>query len=125
MKYSPKLKTAMERIKAVMKEYDLGGYVILHTPGFSEYHVKVDPPYSCAKFIGDELRIKAKLQEDFGGDKDVWNKKVTDTVNLIQHLADMTGNTSLGMFKMLDMLKDKIEIETNRGDHTSHTTQNN
>lgn len=81
MQYSPKLKTAMERIKAILKEYDIAGAVILHSPGFSEYLIKIDASYSCAKFEADYLRVKAKLQEDFDGDKDAWTQKITYTVN--------------------------------------------
>lgn len=125
MNYSPKLKTAMERIKPILKEYDICATIVLHTPGFSEYLTKVDSAYSCAKFEGDFLRIKAKLQEDFDGDKDAWNEKVTDTVNMIQHFADVSANTSMSMYDLLDKLKESVEIETTRGNNSSHTTQNN
>lgn len=125
MEYSPKLKTAMERIKAILKEYDIAASVILHTPGFSEYLIKVDASYSCAKFEGDFLRVKAKLQEDFNGDKAAWNKKVEDTVNMITHFADVSGQNSLNMFQLIEVLKKKIDIENKPGNHSSHTTQNN
>lgn len=125
MNYSPKLKTAMERIKAILKEYDIAASVVLHTPGFNEYLLKIDPTYSCAKFEGDQLRIKAKLQDDFGGDKIAWNKKVSDTVNMIDGLGDISGRTALQLFETMDMLKKYVEIDKKGGNHTSHTTQNN
>lgn len=49
MQYSPKLKKAMEDIKKILHENDIAGFVVLHTPGFSEYLNRVDPSYSCAK----------------------------------------------------------------------------
>ena len=125
MNYSPKLKTAMERINAILKEYDIAACIALHTPGFSEYLVKVDASYSCAKFEGDFLRIKANLQEDFDGDKVAQNKKVTDTVNMITHFAEVNSNTALGMNKMLLKLNETFIIETTGNGHSSHTTQNN
>jgi hypothetical protein len=125
MKYSPKLKTAMERIKAICKEYDIAASIVLHTPGFSEYLLKVDTTYSCAKFEGDFLRIKAKLEEDFQGDKQAWNKKVSDTVNMFTHFTDVNGNTFLNTTKILEELAKKIDIENSKGNHSSHTTQNN
>ncbi len=115
----------MERVKAIMKEYDIAGTVILHTPGFSEFLIKIDPSYSCARLNGDELRIRAKLQEDFGGDKEAWNKKIEDTVNMIDHLGDVGGNISLNMFKTMDLLKQNLDIESTKGNYSSHTTQNN
>jgi hypothetical protein len=125
MNYSPKLKTAMERIKAILKEYDIAAQVILHTPGFSEYLTKVEASYSCAKFEGDFLRVKAKLQEDFDGDKVAQIQKLTDTVNMITHFKDVNANMFLGMDKLLGELQKTIDIETTGGGHTSHTTQNN
>lgn len=125
MKYSPKLKTAMERIKAILKEYDIAGSIVLHTPPFSEYLLKIDPSYSCAKLDGDNIRVVAKLQDDFGGDKEAWLKKMTDTINMITHLADTSAHTSLGMYKLLEVIKKTVDIEQTDGNHSSHTTQNN
>jgi len=125
MKYSPTLKTAMERIKAILKEYDIAGSIVLHTPGFSEFLVKVDASYSCAKFEGDYLRVKAKLQEDFQGDKAAQKKKIEDTVNMITHLADTNAHTSLGMYELLERLKKNMDIEQSGEGFSSHTTQNN
>ena len=125
MQYSPKLKTAMDRIKAILKEYDINATVCLHTPGFSELLMKVDASYSCAKIEGDVLRIKAKLQEDFNGDKEAWNKKVADTVNMIVHFQDINGQLFMQADKAYEMLKKHIDIENDRGNISSHTTQNN
>lgn len=125
MKFNPKLKNAMEEIKSILNEYDIAGSVILHSPGFSEYFTKINPSYSCAKFDGDGIRVKAKLNEDFNGDKKAWNKKVTDTVNMIEHIADVSGKLSLTMFSVIEMLEKYIDIESEDGNHTSHTTQNN
>lgn len=127
MNYSPKLKTAMERIKAIMKEYDLGGQVILHTPGFSEYLNKLDPSYSCASIQdGVGIRVKAKLEEDFAGDKEAWTKKVSDTYNLFQHLTDVGGPMVMNNIDMLKLLETKVEvIKKDQGGHSSHTSQNN
>lgn len=62
MQYSPKLKKAMEEIKTILKKYDLGAMVVIHTPGHSEFVLKVDPSYSCAKFnqTGDGINFKTK-----------------------------------------------------------------
>lgn len=126
MQYSPKLKTAMERIKAVMKEYDLGGTVFLHTPGFSEYYNKFDPSYSLIRINGNEVRFRAKLKEDFDGDKIKWQQGITDTVNLIMHSAEISHQTLTLAEGFMNQLKGKIDIEKSSGSgYSSHTTQNN
>lgn len=124
MQYSPKLKTAMDRIKAVLKEYDIAGTVVLHTPGFSEFLLKLDPSYSIAELKGDTIKIKAK-KEDFNGDVKARDAALSDTVNMITHFADTNGMVALNMMQVMDMLKKEIDIETNRGNISSHTEQNN
>jgi len=68
MQYSPKLKVAMEEIKAILAKNDIAGMVLLHTPGHGEYFIKVDPTYSCAFIENEKLRIRSKLAE-YGGDR--------------------------------------------------------
>jgi hypothetical protein len=66
MKYSPKLRTAMEEIKAVIKKHDIAGVVVLHTPGYGEHFIKIDPSYSCAKIVTNlkgESGISVKSNE--------------------------------------------------------------
>jgi hypothetical protein len=125
MQYSPKLKKAMEEIKAILKKHDVGGVVILHTPGHSEYLHKLDPSYSCAKVDGNEVRIRAKLQEDFKGDKDAWYKKVRDTVNMFNLLASTCGNTAMSLFEISQKLDSIVDAEHTDLGHSSHTDQNN
>ena len=60
MQYSPKLKVAIEEIKQILKNNDIAGFVVIHTPGFSEFLNHVETSYSCAKVQGDEVRLKLK-----------------------------------------------------------------
>lgn len=126
MQYSPKLKTAMDRIKAILKEDDIAAHVVLHTPGFSEYHTKLETSYSCIKVHGDELRMRARLQEDFDGDKEAWNKSVSDTTNMLMCIVDSTGPQIVALMDLLEKLEKHIEIiRDDKGGHSSHATQNN
>ncbi len=115
----------MERIKAILKEYDLGASIVLHTPGFSEFLLKVDPSYSCVKTNGDEIRIKTRLQEDYNGDKKLRDKAIEDSVNMIGHFGDVNGKTALMFFELMDRIKKEIDVEETGGNMSSHTTQNN
>lgn len=90
MQYSPKLKKALQEIDDVMKKHDIGGVVVLHTPGFSEFKSYIDPSYSCAYFdysipnaIG--IRFRAKASELPGGAAER-NQKIADTDNLFLHI---------------------------------------
>lgn len=125
MQYSPKLKKAMTEVKEILLKYDIGASVILHNPsGHSEYLLRIDPSYSCARFEGDYLRVKSKLS-DYGGDKEAQKKSIADTINLISHLKDVSRNTASQLNMLEDKLKDFVDFEHTKGSDTSHTQQNN
>lgn len=125
MKYSPKLKKAMQEITKVLEKHDIGASIVLHTPGFSEHLLKLDPEYSCASFEADgNLRLRAKA-EDFGGDVELRNQKIKDTSNMLVHLAEMTGNH----FVILDKVSTAFDAVANAshgpGTHTSKQETDN
>lgn len=125
MQYSPKLKKAMEDIKSILKKYDIAGMVILHTPGNSEYFIELNPSYSCAKSNGDSVRIKAKLQEDFHGDKQAREKNVADTTNMFSLLSEVGMRISLSLSDVSERLDKIVNAEHFDGCHSSQTEQNN
>lgn len=43
-----RLKLARAKIEGILKEHDLAGVVVLHTPGMTEFFHDVTPSYSCA-----------------------------------------------------------------------------
>lgn len=129
MQYAPKLKIAMEEIKAVFEKYDIGGFAVLHTPGFAEFFSKVDPSYSCAKFehLPDGqtgVRFRSKLA-DYDGDKEAWHTKTSDTVNLLQNVVDAAAPTMMVFMDMIEALQKQLKIENTGGDMTGHIDQNN
>ena len=125
MQYSPKLKKAMEQIKAILKEHDIAAYVVLHTPGYREYLNHISPSYSCAKFEGDSaVRVRAKL-EDYGGDAKIRNQKLTDTVNMVSHFTDALSRDALNYIQLTEQLEEITSATHTPGSDTSHNTQNN
>lgn len=124
MQYSPKLKTAMEEIKAILSKHDIGAMVILHTPGYSEFLNKLNPTYSCIIQDGDHIRFKSKLA-DYGGDKKAWEKKTTDSLNLLQCVVETGGMILLPLIDFTEKLEKALDAESNGGNFTSHTSQNN
>ena len=122
MQYNPKLKKAAEQIKAILKEHDIAGIVVLHTPGHSEYLYEINPTYSVAKIEGEELRIRSTHIKDM--DEKV--QKVTDTANMFVHFTDVGDMLHSWNQHALKLMKKHIEIVEQRGGgHTSHTQQNN
>lgn len=124
MNYDPKLKKVMEQIKLILKANNVGASIVLHRPGFSEFYLHLNPNYSCVTLDGDRLRIRAK-KEDYNGNTTKRDLAITNSVNMIQHLADTSGQTSLMMYNVMEQLKKVMDIDSDDGDFTSHTTQNN
>lgn len=120
MQYSPKLKKAMEEIKAVLDKHDIGGIVVIHTPGNAEFLLKVNPSYSCAQFNGDELRVRARLEKDFGGDKKAWEQKVRDTSNMLNLISEVGMQTVLSVAEISRMLDKTVNASHSDAEYTPH-----
>jgi hypothetical protein len=125
MQYSPKLKKAMEQIKEVLKEHDIAGFVVIHTPGFSEFLNKIDTSYSILSLTGDSMQFKAHSKH-FGGDKNKRDRAAADTRNMITHFLEVAGK----QFMMYDEIAKRVDDTYGKwdetdGSETSHTQQNN
>lgn len=124
MQYSPKLKIAMEEMKAIFKKHDIGGFVVLPTPGHGEFLNQLSPSYSCIVVNGDHVRFKSKLA-DYGGDKKAWERKTTDSLNLLQTVTELGGHIILPLIELTERLEKDLDASGGPGDISSHTTQNN
>lgn len=122
MQYHPKLKIAIEEIKEILRKHDIGGIAVVHTPGFAEYLMSIQPSYSCMKVDGDHVRVLAK-RADFPN-KEAWEKKVSDTSDMLHGLSTCFGNQILGLMELSDRLDETVNAEHKGGAHSSHTTQN-
>lgn len=124
MQYSPKLKQAMEEIKSILAKHDIGAMVVLHTPGHSEFLNKLNPSYSCIIQTGDNIRFRSKLA-DYGGDKQAWQKKTTDSLNLLQCITETTGYVLMPLIDFTEQLEKSLDAECGGHSFSSHTSQNN
>lgn len=127
MQYSPKLKKAMAEIRQVLEKYDVGGMVVLHDAGgHTEFLGKLDPSFSVAWVEDGGVRIRARLNEDFGGDKEKWTKAVGDTVGMFSNFEDVGLMLLEQNHRILEMLEKHVEITpTGPPNFTTHETQNN
>jgi hypothetical protein len=114
MKFDPKLKNAMKDIKAILDKYDINGSIVLHSPGFGEHFMKVDASYSCAKIEpspqGLQFKIKAKKEE---------LQKIEDTVNTIIIIDDLISYHQDVCLQVMKSVKQTLEIDAQKGDHTN------
>ncbi len=124
MQYSPKLKKAMEEIKAILIKHDIAAVVVLHSPPFSEYSTHINPSYSCASFVDNVFRVRAKA-EDFGGNVEIRNQKLKDTANMLHHLSTVGKQISSGLAEVSEQVDKHLDAEHVGGSHTSHTQQDN
>lgn len=123
MNYNPKLKMAMEEIKTILAKYEIGAVVALHLPGFTEYLLKIDPPYSVAKWEGNNIRIKSTL-ENFAN-KEEQGLAINNTVNMLVSFRNHGTVLQDAMKDVLNMVQTKIKFDEHDGGQTSHIQQNN
>lgn len=126
MQYSPKLKTLTRQIKKLMKENDVAGFVVLHTPGFSEYFIHLIPSYSAAEWDSklNGFKIKGKL-EYYDGDRVARDKKLADTLNMFHHMSKVTGQMALNLMNTSKHADEAWNAEHGEGEQTSDIQQNN
>lgn len=126
MQYSPKLKRVAEQIKKLLKDADIAGLVVLHTPGHAEYVLEITPSYSACKWTPtrDGVIIQGKA-EHYGGDKKKRDRKVTDTCNMLSFLAEVGGKQVLNVMQLSELADKTWDAEHGDSSHTSETEQNN
>ena len=126
MQYSPKLKKVMEQIKQVMRENDVAGFCVIHSPGFSEFLTEITPSYSCAEWTPrqDGILIKGKL-EPHNGNRKIRDKKLNDTVNMFVHLSDVMGRNTMNMIQVTESAEKTWDVVKSEGNKTGHNEQNN
>lgn len=125
MKFSPKLKKAMQEIEAILVKNDIGGIVTLSCPGFSEFLIHLNTTYSCAKVDQNGIRVRAKLQEDFHGDKAMWEYKVSETAGMLHSLSVIHSEKIMALLSLSEQLDKQVEAKHQTGPETSQNQIDN
>lgn len=117
LKYSPKLKQAMAQIRTILREHDIAGAMVLHTPGYSEYYVHLTPTYSImtAEPNQEGFRIKMSKEEQRLPEN---LQKLSDTCNMVDLLGTNMGSLSLPLLDLYVSLKELLEITNTDTSHT-------
>lgn len=110
----PKLKDAMEEIKAVLEKYDIGAEVILASETHLEYLHAYDPTWSCASIekLPDGthgIRVRAKLA-DFP-DREAQKKCLEQTVGMFAGFYDAMEKSQEVMVTVMKMVGEVLEFE--------------
>lgn len=126
MQYSPKLKRIAAQIKKILKDNDVAGLVVLHTPGNSEYVTEITPSYAALKWRPkmDGIDVLGKAAH-YGNDKAKRDKAVADTANMLDLLSITSGNQVIMIMELAELVKKTWGDDHGPTDHTSDTQQNN
>jgi hypothetical protein len=93
--FDPKLRAAMEDIKAAMAKYDIGGFVVLQSERHMEHLIEFSPSWSCLtteKVDGKAVAVRFKCALKTGDDKE-------------RERGDFTAGMILGSLDCLEILK--------------------
>lgn len=109
----PKLKAAMEEIKAVLTKHDIGGICLLQSKTHGEWLNHITPNWSCARIetdgTNDILRVKAKVA-DYPS-KEAQQETVRLTVSMLCGFRDGADRVSSNMAAILGMISEHTEIQ--------------
>lgn len=111
--YDPKLKDCVEEIETIMRKYDCGGLVTLHSKSHGEFKIII-PKWSLAKYEVQEnsqlgFRIKV-TKEELTQNKSL-KKDLESTISMILGIKDISARSFLFMEELEKKLREKIEIE--------------
>lgn len=116
----------MEKIRVILKEENIAGVVLLHVPGFVEVHQRLDTSWSCVRAEEGRYVLKTNLQEDFADDKELYQKKLMDSFDMLFNLSKNGANVVMPIGHMTKLLAMILGIEgPPGGKFTSVNTQNN
>lgn len=108
--FDPKLKAAMEEIKATLSKFDIGGYVLLSSPTHNEYLFSLAPSWSCVRMEEKDGRAFIRLRTH-EIPKQQKNKVLKDSVSLICGLRDSLHDGHIAMRNMTDLLAEHVEFK--------------
>jgi hypothetical protein len=125
MEFSPKLKRVMAAIKKILEKEDIAGFVVLHTPGHSEYLNHITPSYSCLKVDkGGNLRFVSKLT-DYNGNVQKKRKKEADTANMLSLLSTTAGAQAVSLIDISKHIDWMLDAEHTDLGHRPDNYQDN
>lgn len=108
--YDPDLKEAMERIKAIMDEYQVGGSIILSSRTHSEF-LTYFPGWSIAQFNEDNTGINIRSKREDFDSREHQEQVTQDTVGFLCHIRDISAHT-FGIFQdTVEKISEYFEID--------------
>ncbi len=116
----------MEEIKEVLKKYDIAGAIALHTPGFGEHYLRIDPSYSGASLLPQAIGIGLHLEiksSEIGAKKA--KQMAEDTSNMFHILNEMQGRNVIVTMEAEKIINQKLNPEHNGEGYSSGQSQNN
>lgn len=107
----PKTLEAIDKIRAILREYDLWACLMLISEERAHWLYHVDPSWSCLNIDGTtgKAHIRARV-EDFKT-PEMHHHVLEQTVGAIMSTRDLAAQTFSHMDKLKALLEEKIKIE--------------
>lgn len=109
----PRLQDAAERIKEIMREFDIAGVVTLCSGnGHAEYvNYVTEPTWSCVSFDDGVVRVRAKVKSAAAEDRVLEKIKLQKTVNTIALMREVLANQYLMFYGLSEKLHEVLDIQ--------------
>jgi hypothetical protein len=109
----PRLQDAAERIKEILREFDIAGVVTLCSGnGHAEYvNYVTEPTWSCLSFHEGAVRVRAKVKSAPAEDRVLEKIKLQKTVNTVILMRDVLANQYLMFYGLSKKLHEVLDIQ--------------
>lgn len=106
----------------MLDKHDIAGLVIIQSPDFAEFLLKIDPSWSCTWLEKDKdgaemLRFRARAV-DFGGDLKARKRAQESTAGMLISFQEQAERWAGNMLKAMAMLGKHLAIEHRSIDET-------
>lgn len=97
----PKLKTAMEEIKAILDKHDIAAVVQLQSQQGGEFLYWLSPSWSCVT-LTDEGQCRVKAAAKTGGPEE--KQRLVDAIGMLMCFHDAAKKTQENMNQVVEMI---------------------
>lgn len=103
--YDPKLRDAMDEIKSILQEYDIGGFISLNSKTHGEFKIAIDlPTWSVVKFTEDEKAVRVKFKKE-------QKEEAEATIAMIANMRDLSAMLFMQSDQIIAQIEKHVQVD--------------
>lgn len=106
-----KLKAVRAEIEAVLRKYDVAGYVVLHAPNAGEVFWQIWPSYSLLQGDLPEVRLRSKVSSKTAFGVAQEEERRRQTAQMVRAIAEPIAGHALAFLELSQQIDSMVGAE--------------